>query len=75
MQPNLVTDCEMRVDASKFSLGTPGPDAFAVLRMPQGTVLAWPDALRSLATERQFTPGSAYRLEMELWKAVFSTRQ
>jgi hypothetical protein len=75
MKPNLVTDCEMRVDASKFSFGTPSPDAFAVLRMPPGAVLEWPAGLRTLAAERQFTPGSAYRLEMELWKAAFSPHQ
>jgi hypothetical protein len=72
MRPNLVTICEMRVDASKFFLGTPGPEAFAVLHMPQGTPLAWPAGLPALAAERQFTAGSAYRLELELWNAVFS---
>jgi hypothetical protein len=75
MKPNLVTECEMQVDASKFFLGTPGPDAFAVLHMPQGTPLAWPASLRTLAAERQFTPSSAYRLELELWNAVFSPKQ
>ena len=75
LQPNLVIDCEMRVDANKFFLGTPGPDAFAVLRLPPGTPLAWPTNLRSLAAERQFTPSSAHRLELELWNALFAPKQ
>ena len=75
MQPNLVTDCEMRVDASKFFLGTPGPDAFAVLRLPAGKPVAWPAGLGLLAAERRFTPSSAHRLELGLWNVVFAPQQ
>ena len=72
MKPDLVTDCEMHVDASKFFLGTPGPDAFAVLRMPPGRPLAWTANLRWLAAQPRFTPGTTYRLELDLWNALFS---
>ncbi|HEY5315361.1 MAG TPA: hypothetical protein VIK18_22710, partial [Pirellulales bacterium] len=45
MPPNLVANCDMHVDASKFVLGIPGADAFAVCQLPPGTRVALPEPI------------------------------
>jgi hypothetical protein len=71
IKPNLVSVCDMHVDSSKFFLGTPSEDAFAVLKLPQGSPLRMSEECRPLAVGRQFTPATAYRLELGLWKMLF----
>lgn len=72
LPPNLVADCPMHVDASKFFLGIPAADAFAVTRLPPGTRLPMPEAARTLAADGSFAPAtSTHRLEVSLWAAIF----
>jgi hypothetical protein len=74
-KPNLVMTCDLDVDKSRFFLGTPSPDAFAVMRLPDGTPLAMPAEARTYAALRRFTPQSVFGLETALWKAVFPERK
>jgi hypothetical protein len=71
MRPNLVADCDMHVDASKFTLGIPSADAFAVTRLPPGVQLAMPEPARVVAALRRLTPALAHQLEVGLWSAIF----
>lgn len=67
-----VENCTMRVDANQFAMfGQPKPTAFAVTRMPAGTVLRPSPELLAAAAQRAFTPSLAHQLEVGLWQAVF----
>jgi hypothetical protein len=60
-------DRVMSVDGRKFgTFGVPGPDAFAVARIPQGTPVKFSAALSSLAVVKRFDAAAAVRLESEL---------
>jgi hypothetical protein len=71
MPPNLVADCDMHVDADKFTLGIPGADAFAVNQLPPGQRRTMPESIRALAAEKAFTPATTHQLEVGLWTAIF----
>jgi hypothetical protein len=45
----------MNVKGDRFTLGIPAPDAFAVVRIPQGTPVAVTERLRASAGRRSFT--------------------
>jgi hypothetical protein len=70
-QPCIET-CHMRVDASEFAMfGQPKPSAFAVTRMPNGTVLQPRAELMASAAAPRFTPSALHQLEVGLWQAIF----
>jgi hypothetical protein len=66
LPPGLREDRVLSVDADKFTLGIPSPDAFALAKVPQGISLGFSEALRPVAATRTFTAESARRLEAEL---------
>jgi hypothetical protein len=72
LPPNLCEDRELHVDAGKFLLGVPGPDAFAIVRLPPGRRYGFHDELRSVAATARFTPAAVERLAAELSKAMAS---
>jgi hypothetical protein len=60
-------DRVMSVDGRKFNaFGVPGPDAFALARIPQGTPVRFSPTLSPLAVVRRFDADAAVRLESEL---------
>jgi hypothetical protein len=70
LAPNLHEDRVLSVDADKFTLGIPAHDAFALVRIPQGTPVEVTPALRAVAAARHFTPELAVRLEEQLRAAA-----
>jgi hypothetical protein len=70
---NLHEDRVLSVDSRKFTLGIPASDAFALIRIPQGTPVEPSARLRDAATQRRFTPEGALDLEAEL-RAVLVPR-
>lgn len=75
VQPGAVAVCPMRVDASKFNLGMPSPDAFAVLKMPPGEAWPLPPEARATAVLRRYTPLDAHQLEVSLWSGLFPAQR
>jgi hypothetical protein len=71
LEPNQIFACDLHVDTTQFFLGTPTPEAFAIVRTPAGTRLRESSNFASLADLRQFTPNTAYQLELSLWDALF----
>ena len=70
-QPAIV-ECSMRVDADEFSaLGQPKPNAFAMVSLPDGTLLRPSNELLAAASVAGFTPSDTHRLEVALWTAIF----
>lgn len=56
----------LSVDADKFTLGIPSDDAFALVRIPQGTPVRFSPNLATLSVVRRFDSDTALRLEAEL---------
>jgi hypothetical protein len=75
LEPNQVLDAQLHVDATKFFLGAPSPEAFAITSLPAGTALPPPPQFAALAASRHFTPNTAYQLELGLWDALFPNRR
>jgi hypothetical protein len=70
LPPGLHEDRVLSVDASKFTLGIPAHDAFALVRIPQGAPVEPTASLRTAAATKRFTPETATRLETELRSPV-----
>ena len=66
LPPGLHEDRQIDVDADRFTLGIPTPDAFALVRTPPGTPFAFPAGLRPLAEARTFSDEAAPELEIGL---------
>ena len=71
LEPYQIFACDLHVDTTRFFLGTPTPEAFAIVRTPAGTRLTESPNFSSLAELRQFTPNTSYQLELSLWNALF----
>jgi hypothetical protein len=56
----------LSVRRDKFLLGVPSPDAFALVRIPQGRAVAYTAELQRLACKRQFTAQQVLDLEGQL---------
>ncbi len=63
-------DRALHVDASKFVLGVPTKEAFALVRLPQGTNIPASETLRTSATSRFSLPKDATELERALQQAI-----
>jgi hypothetical protein len=59
-------DRVLSVDGSKFTLGIPAIDAFALARIPQGTPVRFSEALATYGVVRRFDAEHALKLEAEL---------
>lgn len=66
LPPGLREDRVLSVDGDKFTLGIPAEDAFAMVKIPQGTPVKFSPNLAKLAAVRRFDADSAQRLEAEL---------
>lgn len=66
LPPNLHDDRVLSVDAQKFTLGIPSDDAFALVKVPQGTAVRFSPNLTALGIVRKFDAETAARLETEL---------
>jgi hypothetical protein len=66
LPPGCVEDRVLSVDANKFTLGIPSPDAFALAKLPPGISLGFSDAFKGVAATRTFSAESARKLEAEL---------
>jgi hypothetical protein len=56
----------LSIKRDKFTLGMPTPEAFALVRIPQGTAIPYTPELEKLATAATFTEESAAALEKQL---------
>jgi hypothetical protein len=61
----------LSVKRDKFTLGIPSPDAFALVRIPQGTPVPYTPAVQRLATLKTFTPDQVVELEAALRATAF----
>lgn len=59
-------DWDMHVDGGKVTLGAPRGDAFAVVKLPQGAAMGFPEDLRTAAASRAFSTDASSRLEQRL---------
>lgn len=65
--PNaLIEDRVLSVDGSKFTLGIPSNDAFALAHITQGLPVKFTPKLIELAPTRQFTAENTHQLEADL---------
>ncbi|HZT81700.1 MAG TPA: hypothetical protein VFA26_15845, partial [Gemmataceae bacterium] len=75
LPPGLKEDRVINVKKEKFGvLGIPAEDAFAMVRIPQGTPVKWTPDLQKVAAVRTFTADSAAQLEAELRKALANVK-
>lgn len=58
-------DRYLSVKRDKFVLGLPTPEAFALVRTPQGKAITWTAELAKLAAVKEFTPEQALSLEKQ----------
>lgn len=72
---NLHEDRVLSVDSRKFTLGVPASDAFALIRIPQGTAIEFTPELHSAAVQKGFTAEGTLDLEAALqsWRNVNAT--
>ena len=69
--PNgLREDRLLHVDASKFTLGIPTQESFALVRLPQGQSVPLSPALHAVAESRFDLPQDAVQLESALRSAI-----
>jgi hypothetical protein len=61
----------LSVKRDRFTLGIPSPDAFALVRIPQGTAVPYTLALQGLATSKTFTAAQVVELESALRGIAF----
>jgi hypothetical protein len=66
LPPNMREQRFLSVKRDKFFLGVPAPDAFALVRVPQGRAVAYTAELQPLASRRQFTAQQVLSLEGQL---------
>jgi hypothetical protein len=69
--PNaLHEDRLLHVDASKFTLGIPTQESFALVRLPQGETVSLSPALHNVVESRFDVPEEVLRLEAALRTAI-----
>ena len=66
LPPSMREDRLLSVRRDKFVLGIPSPDAFALVRIPQGRAVAYTAELQRLACTRQLTAQQVLDLEGQL---------
>jgi hypothetical protein len=66
LPPNMHEERLLSVKKDKFFLGMPSPDAFALVRIPQGRAVQYTAELRRLAATREFTVAIVRDLESQL---------
>ncbi len=70
LPPNLQEDRVFDVRRDRFTLGIPAADAFAVVKIPQGTPIAFSRTLKPLAEMRTFSLVSFRQLEAEFRRSL-----
>ena len=70
LPPQLVEDRVLHVDKSKFTLGVPGKEAFALERLPPGAKYAFTPELKEHAAKKDFTPQDVKALAVAFAQAV-----
>ncbi len=70
LPPGMVEDRVMHVDASRFLLGMPTADAFAVVAIPQGRPFAVTPRLEAVGARRTFDEASLAELVASLAEAL-----
>lgn len=63
LPPNMHEPRFLSVDRSKFTLGIPDRDAFALVQLPQGTAIAFNDDLKKVAGLKQFKGADVAELQ------------
>jgi hypothetical protein len=74
LPPNMQEARLLHVLKDRFTLGIPAPDAFALVRIPQGTAIAYTPELQQSAAAATFTRDQVFALETALRAAVNSKR-
>jgi len=74
VQANLVATSPIHVDGNKMTYGIPGPEAFAITRLPPGRVFPLPTRVQSVAGIPRLSSENAATLESEIRRALESLR-
>ena len=75
LPPNMREDRVMNVKEDRFTLGIPSKDAFALVRIPQGTRYLFTERLRELAGATTFTKETFSQLLVAVHEAVVAGQQ
>jgi hypothetical protein len=70
LPPKMVENRILHVDGSKFTLGIPSPDAFALVSIPQGRAYPVTEAMKELATKSTYTVESFNQFAAALSEAM-----
>jgi hypothetical protein len=70
LPPDLVEVYALHVDGSEVTAGIPSRRAYAGTRMPRGTPLSLPPALRRIAAENRPSPEVARQIEVEVRRVI-----
>jgi hypothetical protein len=73
LPPNMQEARLLHVLKDRFTLGIPSPDAFALVRIPQGTSVPYTPQLQQVATTGSFTRENALALESALRAVVWKS--
>jgi hypothetical protein len=75
LPPNMQEARLLHVLKDKFTLGIPSPDAFALVRIPQGQPIAYTPELQQTATVAAFNRDQVFALELALRRATQMYKQ
>jgi hypothetical protein len=70
MRPGLLATCDLHVDRREFTAGIPSSLAFATTRLPAGDPVALPDALQTVAGQKQLSAPMVIQLETAARQAI-----
>lgn len=70
LPPNLQEDRVISVKREKFTFGIPSQDAFALVRIPQGTPIRHTAELKAVGAQKPLTVEGVQRLETELQRVA-----
>jgi hypothetical protein len=75
LKAGTIEDRVMNVKGDRFTLGIPAADAFAVVRLPQGTAVPFTNGLKQLAAAKRYDEASFAQLLREFDAAMAARRQ
>ena len=70
LPPNMQEARLLHVRKDRFTLGIPSPDAFALVRIPQGTAIPYTPELQRTAAAGPFNRDQVFALESALRAAL-----
>lgn len=75
LKAGTIEDRVMNVKGDRFTLGIPAADAFALVRLPQGTAVPFTNGLKQLAAAKRYDEASFAQLLREFDAAMAAARR